>query len=92
MTFEVAAAAAFPGVDYDLVCVFDARHALGDPVRAARHIRAALAPDGAWLLVESDAGDRVREAALRQVATEAGFTRVRRAIEAPFGLVLAARA
>lgn len=50
--FEVASAQDFPGTDYDLVCIFDALHDMGDPVLGARHIRDALAADGTWLLVE----------------------------------------
>jgi len=50
--FEVASAQDFPGTGYDLVCIFDALHDMGDPVGAARHIRDSLAEDGTWLLVE----------------------------------------
>jgi SAM-dependent methyltransferase len=60
-TFEVAPAAAFPGTGYDLVCMFDCLHDMGDPVGAARHVRGALADDGTWLLVEPMAGDRVED-------------------------------
>jgi len=59
--FEVAGAKDFPGRDYDLVCVFDALHDMGDPVGAAAHVREALAPDGTWLIVEPMAGDRVED-------------------------------
>jgi len=59
VTFEVATAQDFPGHGYDLVCVFDALHDMGDPPGAARHIRQALAPDGTWLLVEPMAGARL---------------------------------
>lgn len=59
--FEVASADSFPGTDYDLVCIFDALHDMGDPVAAARHIRAALADDGTWLLVEPRAGDHLED-------------------------------
>ena len=59
--FEVAAAAEFPGEGYDLVCIFDALHDMGDPLAAARHIRQALAEDGTWLLVEPRAGDRLED-------------------------------
>jgi len=52
VTFEVAGADGFPGESYDLVCVFNALHEWGDPVRAARHIRGSLAPDGTWLFTE----------------------------------------
>jgi SAM-dependent methyltransferase len=59
--FEVAPAAEFPGTGYDLVTMFDCLHDLGDPVGAAEHVRAALAADGTWLLVEPAAGDRVED-------------------------------
>ena len=55
--FDVAPAKDFPGQGYDLVCLFDALHDMGDPVGAARRIRQALAPDGTLLLVEPNAGD-----------------------------------
>lgn len=57
--FEVASAQDFPGEGYDLVCVFDALHDMGDPEAAAAHIRAGLATDGTLLLVEPMAGDDV---------------------------------
>jgi 2-polyprenyl-3-methyl-5-hydroxy-6-metoxy-1,4-benzoquinol methylase len=59
--FEVATAQDFPGDDYDLVCIFDALHDMGDPPGAARHIRRALAPDGTWMLVEPMAGERLED-------------------------------
>jgi SAM-dependent methyltransferase len=59
--FEVASAQDFPGDGYDLVCIFDALHDMGDPHGAAQHIREALAPDGTWLLVEPMAGDRLED-------------------------------
>ena len=61
VSFEVAPAAAFPGADYDLVTMFDCLHDMGDPSGAARHIRAALAADGTWMIVEPAAGDRVED-------------------------------
>jgi SAM-dependent methyltransferase len=127
VTFEVAAAKAFPGEKYDVVCFFDCLHDMGDPVGAARHVRQALAPDGTWLLVEPMAGDKVEdnlnpvgrlfysvstlvctpaslaqevglalgaqagEGRLREVLEQAGFTRIRRATETAFNLVLEAR-
>ena len=59
--FEVASAKDFPGKDYDLVAVFDCLHDMGDPVGAARHVRASLAADGAWLIVEPFANDRLED-------------------------------
>lgn len=127
VSFEVATAADFPGDGYDLVAIFDALHDLPDPLAAARHIRAALAPGGTFLLVEPNAGDQVADnlnpvgrlfygastmicvahsmteeprtalgaqagqARLTGILTEAGFTRVRRATETPFNIVLEAR-
>lgn len=52
LRFEVASAQDFAGLDYDLVCIFDALHDMGDPVGAARHIRESLAPGGTFMLVE----------------------------------------
>jgi SAM-dependent methyltransferase len=125
--FEAARATDFPGTGFDLVCLFDCLHDMGDPVGAARHIRQALASDGTLLLVEPYAGDTLAEnltpvgrafygfstvvctpaslaqpvglglgaqageARLTEVLTDAGFTRVRRAAETPFNLVLEAR-
>lgn len=124
VTFAVAAADAFPGTGCDLIATFDCWHDMGDPLGAARHIRAALAPDGTWLLVEPFAGDttadnlnpvgrvyynfstmlcvphavsagagetalgnQAGEPTVRAVATEAGFTRIRRAAQTPFNIV-----
>ncbi len=61
MTFEVAGAADYAGTGFDLIAFFDAFHDLGDPLAAARHARAALAPGGTCLLVEPFAGDTVEE-------------------------------
>jgi SAM-dependent methyltransferase len=125
--FDVASAQDFPGDGYDLVCIFDALHDMGDPLSAARHIRAALDADGTWLLVEPMAaetleenrnpvgrifyaastfictpaaqaqtgghalGAQVPEATLADIATEAGFSRFRRATETPFNRVFEVR-
>jgi len=59
--FEVAGAADFPGAGYDLVACFDALHDMGDPVGAARRVRAALAADGTFMVVEPKAGDRLED-------------------------------
>jgi SAM-dependent methyltransferase len=61
VTFEVAGADDFEGEGYDLVCVFNALHEWGDPVRAARHIRGALVPDGTWMFTEPRADDVLGE-------------------------------
>ena len=59
-SFAVSSAKDYPG-SYDLVCLFDCLHDMGDPVGAARHVRESLAPGGTWLLVEPFAGDRVED-------------------------------
>lgn len=46
---------------FDLVCFFDCLHDLGHPVEAARRARESLASDGALMLVEPFASDRVEE-------------------------------
>jgi SAM-dependent methyltransferase len=127
ISFEVAAAKDYPGSGYDLVCVFDCLHDMGDPVGAAAHVRETLEGDGTWMIVEPFANDRVEEnlnpvgrvfygastvictpaslsqevglalgaqageARLTEVLTAGGFTRVRRATETPFNLILEAR-
>ena len=127
ITFEVASAKDFPGEDYDLVCVFDCLHDMGDPVGAAAHIRQTLAPDGTWMIVEPNAADNVEqnlnpvgrvfygastvvctpaslsqevglalgaqagEQRLTEVIKEGGFSRVQRATETPFNMVLEAK-
>lgn len=127
VSFEAAAAADFPGENYDLVAIFDALHDMPDPVGAATHVRQSLAPDGTFLLVEPMAGDdladnlnpvgrlfygastvicvahsltsepraalgaQAGEARLTEVLRTAGFTRIRRAAETPFNLILEAR-
>jgi SAM-dependent methyltransferase len=127
VTFAAAAAKDYPGSDYDLVCVFDCLHDMGDPVGASAHVLETLASDGTWMIVEPFANDSVEqnlnpvgrvfygastvictpasqaqevglalgaqagEARLSDVLKEGGFTRVRRATETPFNLVLEAR-
>jgi 2-polyprenyl-3-methyl-5-hydroxy-6-metoxy-1,4-benzoquinol methylase len=59
--FDVHSAQDFPGNEYDLVCIFDALHDMGDPVGAARHIREVLKPDGTFMLVEPLAGDKLTD-------------------------------
>ena len=61
VTFEVASAKDFGGGPFDLVCVFDALHDMGDPVGAAAHVRSQLADDGTWMVVEPIAGDNVED-------------------------------
>jgi hypothetical protein len=41
--------------------MFDCLHDMGDPVGAARHVRSTLKPDGTWMIVEPNAGDRVED-------------------------------
>ena len=127
ITFTTATAKEYPGDGYDLVCVFDCLHDMGDPVGAAQHVRETLDDAGTWMIVEPYANDHVEqnlnpvgrifygastvictpaslaqevglalgaqagEAQLTQVLNEGGFTRVRRATETPFNLVLDAR-
>jgi SAM-dependent methyltransferase len=59
VSFETVPAAAYGGTGYDLVTMFDCLHDMGDPVGAARHVRGTLKPDGTWMIVEPQAGDRV---------------------------------
>ncbi len=47
--------------DFDLVCMFDALHDMGDPEGAARHIRKMLKPGGTLMVVEPLAGDSLAD-------------------------------
>jgi len=60
VTFATASAKEFPG-RYDFITTFDALHDMGDPVGAAAHTRESLKPDGAWMIVEPLAGNRLEE-------------------------------
>jgi SAM-dependent methyltransferase len=61
ISFEVASAQAYPGHGYDLVCVFDCLHDMGDPVGASAHVLQSLDAEGTWMIVEPFANDRVEE-------------------------------
>ncbi len=61
VNFEVADSKHYPGTGYDLVCVFDCLHDMGDPVGAAEHVRDTLAPGGTWMIVEPYANDHVTD-------------------------------
>jgi SAM-dependent methyltransferase len=60
-SFALAHATDYPDHRYGLICFFDTLHDLGDPVAAARHAAATLAPGGTVLLVEPFAHDRVED-------------------------------
>ncbi len=59
--FETVAADAITGGPYDLICLFDCLHDMGDPVAALARCRAQLAADGTVLVVEPAAGDRIED-------------------------------
>ena len=55
--FETADAASYPAAGFDLICLLDVLHDLGDPAAALARARTALAPGGAVLVVEPYAAD-----------------------------------
>jgi SAM-dependent methyltransferase len=59
--FQVASAKDYPGDGYDLVTVFDCLHDMGDPVGASAHVKRSLRSDGAWMIVEPFANDRLED-------------------------------
>jgi 2-polyprenyl-3-methyl-5-hydroxy-6-metoxy-1,4-benzoquinol methylase len=59
--FEVGTAKDYTEKDFDLVAFFDCLHDMGDPAGAATHVRRSLRPDGAWMIVEPIAGDRLED-------------------------------
>ncbi|WP_146925112.1 class I SAM-dependent methyltransferase [Cellulomonas xylanilytica] len=61
VAFTEAAADEYDGGPYDVICMFDALHDMGDPLGALRHARAALSDDGILLVVEPAAADRLED-------------------------------
>jgi 2-polyprenyl-3-methyl-5-hydroxy-6-metoxy-1,4-benzoquinol methylase len=59
--FEVGTAKDYAEQELDLVAFFDCLHDMGDPAGAAAHVRQSLKPDGAWMIVEPIAGDRLED-------------------------------
>jgi SAM-dependent methyltransferase len=59
--FEVARAKDYSGKGYQLVAFFDCLHDMGDPEGASRHVLETLAPDGAWMIVEPFAHDKLED-------------------------------
>jgi len=59
--FETADAVSYRHKDLDLIAFFDCLHDMADPSGAARHAREALKSDGACMIVEPFAGDRVED-------------------------------
>jgi len=55
--FQTLDATSYPADGFDLICLLDTLHDLGDPAAALAHARTALAPGGAVLVVEPAAAD-----------------------------------
>jgi 2-polyprenyl-3-methyl-5-hydroxy-6-metoxy-1,4-benzoquinol methylase len=126
--FEALDATSYPTEGFDLICLLDTLHDLGDPAAALAHARKALAPDGAVLVVEPNAADdyaanltnplaalsyaastfqctpaalaqpggfalgaQAGPAAVRQLASDAGFSRFRQVTETPVNVILELR-
>ena len=59
--FHVSSAQNISEGDFDLACIFDALHDMGDPVGAARKTAEMLKKDGTFMIVEPLAGDKLSE-------------------------------
>ena len=59
--FEECAAKDIPEKNFDFITMFDCYHDMGDPAGVARHMRSIINPDGAWMIVEPYASDKVEE-------------------------------
>jgi SAM-dependent methyltransferase len=94
--FESLDATSYPTEGFDLICLLDTLHDLGDPAAALAHARKALAPDGAVLVVEPTAADDYAEnlasplAALSYAAST--FQCTPAALAQPGGVALGAQA
>ena len=60
LEFFVSDAAAIPKESYDLACIFDAWHDMGDPVGVAKAIKDTLADNGTFMVVEPMALDGLK--------------------------------
>ena len=60
LEFFVSDAGAIPQESYDLACIFDAWHDMGDPVGIARSIKETLADNGTFMVVEPMALDGLK--------------------------------
>ena len=126
--FETLDATSYPAGGFDLICLLDTLHDLGDPAAALAHARKALTPDGAVLVVEPYAvddyaanlssplaalsyaastlqctpaalaqpggialGAQAGPAAVRQLASDAGFSGFRQVAQTPVNIVLELR-
>ena len=58
--FQTALAKEFDG-EFDLICMFDCLHDMGDPTGAAAHIRSRLKTDGTLMVVEPIAEDALQD-------------------------------
>ncbi|MEV4352525.1 class I SAM-dependent methyltransferase [Actinoplanes sp. NPDC049596] len=58
--FETGPARELDGA-YDLICLFDCLHDMGDPAGVLAHLRSKLAHGGSLLIVEPFAGDTLRD-------------------------------
>jgi 2-polyprenyl-3-methyl-5-hydroxy-6-metoxy-1,4-benzoquinol methylase len=126
--FEALDATSYPADGFDLICLLDTLHDLGDPAAALAHARKALASDGAVLIVEPAAADNYTEnlaspmaalsyaastfqctpaalaqpggfalgaqagpAAIRELASDAGFSQFRQVTQTPVNDILELR-
>jgi 2-polyprenyl-3-methyl-5-hydroxy-6-metoxy-1,4-benzoquinol methylase len=126
--FETLDATSYPAGGFDLICLLDTLHDLGDPAAALAHARNALAPGGAVLVAEPNAADdyaanlaspmaplsyaastfqctpaalaqpggtalgaQAGPAAVRHLASNAGFSRFRQVTQTPVNIVLELR-
>ncbi|GAB4458528.1 MAG: class I SAM-dependent methyltransferase [Armatimonadaceae bacterium] len=61
MHFAVDRAQDYTEGDFDLVCLFDCLHDMGDPVGAVENVRRSLKPEGTLMIVEPFASDRIAD-------------------------------
>jgi ubiquinone/menaquinone biosynthesis C-methylase UbiE len=61
ITFKVADSKEIPDGDFDLACIFDALHDMGDPVGVASGIKNILNEEGRFMLVEPYAEDDLKD-------------------------------
>ena len=76
ITFEVRDSKDIPNEGFDLACIFDALHDMGDPVGVASGIKSILNDEGKFMLVEPFAEDELKDNLTPASAMMYGFSTI----------------
>jgi cyclopropane fatty-acyl-phospholipid synthase-like methyltransferase len=92
IAFKVASPGSYGGLGFDMVTMLGCLDRIGDRARVVRHVRASLASDGVWMVLEPRHSlSPEREARLCDEIAAGGFGSVRRAASSAFDVLIEAR-